>query len=137
MERTQSDYHQRGEEDVGLETICAELLKSDRVVHGYSDFEFLFSSSEYPRLLDERIFPRLLDNQKFEIEWPRKIPPQLSLLMLGVPSGTNIDELRQDVQRIYPSIVTAASQPTYKSITSVHVRLDFRNSTEYDRCKEI
>ncbi|CAF1079437.1 unnamed protein product [Didymodactylos carnosus] len=50
-------------------------------------------------LLDERIFPRLLDNQKFEIEWPRKIPAQLSLLMLGVPSGTNIDELRQDVQK--------------------------------------
>ncbi|CAF1609740.1 unnamed protein product, partial [Didymodactylos carnosus] len=76
-------------------------------------------------------------NQKFEIEWPPKIPAQLSLLMLDVPSGTNIDELRQDVQRIYPSIVKADSQPTYKSITSVNVRLDFRNSTEYERYTEI
>ncbi|CAF1089612.1 unnamed protein product, partial [Didymodactylos carnosus] len=76
-------------------------------------------------------------NQKFEIEWPPKIPAQLSLLMLDVPSGTNIDELRQDVQRIYPSIVKADSQPTYKSITRVNVRLDFRNSTEYERYTEI
>ncbi|CAF0877070.1 unnamed protein product [Didymodactylos carnosus] len=54
-----------------------------------------------------------------------------------VPSGTNIDELRQTFQRMYPSIVTAASRLTYKLITSVNVRLDFRSPTEYESCKEI
>ncbi|CAF1533415.1 unnamed protein product, partial [Didymodactylos carnosus] len=51
----------------------------------------------FSQLLDERVYPRLIGSYNFKMEYPKKIPPQLSLLILGVPIAMNVEHLVQEI----------------------------------------
>ncbi|CAF1411408.1 unnamed protein product, partial [Didymodactylos carnosus] len=90
----------------------------------------------FSQLLDERVYPRLIGSYNFKVEYPKKIPRLLSLLILGVPIAMNVEHLVQEIQQTWPSICAGVSQPTFKSTTSKNVRIDFRSSDDYKNCKQ-
>ncbi|CAF1326994.1 unnamed protein product, partial [Didymodactylos carnosus] len=82
-------------------------------------------------------FPRTLNGKAFEIDYPTRLPPQMLLLLIGVLSYWNENDILHDVQRDYSSVISVCILPFQQSARSRNARINFRDANEYNRCRSL
>ncbi|CAF1341161.1 unnamed protein product [Didymodactylos carnosus] len=95
---------------------------------------FVDTRQSFAYLLQKQSYPDLFNGQNFEIIPPLRIPPQMSLLITGVPTHLTKDDILDDARIHYPSISDALIQLPSQGARACNVRLDFTNSDEYEKC---
>ncbi|CAF1439134.1 unnamed protein product [Didymodactylos carnosus] len=65
-------------------------------------------------LFHEKVYLHLIGTCYYHIELPKRLPAQMSLLILGVPSYPNANDICTDVQYYYPSVNNVHYQPAYR-----------------------
>ncbi|CAF1296567.1 unnamed protein product [Didymodactylos carnosus] len=96
---------------------------------------YLFADDRdsFSRLLVDRAYPKDICGQAYHVNYPKRIPPQLCLLAIGVPTYLTEEEIIMDIRSQYSSASVVLFDPP-QSVRSRNVKIHFRLSEEYSKC---
>ncbi|CAF1328257.1 unnamed protein product, partial [Didymodactylos carnosus] len=87
----------------------------------------------FSQLLMNETYPRSINGQQFNIEQPKRIPPQMSVLAMGVSCQLSEAEVIADVQEQYASADVVLFVCPASSRTR-NVKVNFRDNRDYTKC---
>ncbi|CAF1316294.1 unnamed protein product, partial [Didymodactylos carnosus] len=113
---------------------CTDLLSFWRLSSNKKNL-YLFADDResFSRLLVDRAYPKDICGQAYHVNYPKRIPPPLCLLAIGVPTYLTEEEIIMDIRSQYSSAsVVLFDSP--QSVRSRNVKIHFRLSEEYSKC---